>query len=62
MSNSVKTVSGRTVVIGLVAGTLLVAGLVAKVRTENWATRQAYRSSMIDAGYQLQPDGTLVKP
>lgn len=58
----VATVSGRWVVVGLLLGTLGIAGVVAKVRTDNWTMRQAYRDRMIDAGYQLNSDGTLVKP
>jgi hypothetical protein len=33
---------------------------VAKVRTDNWAERSAYRAGMIDAGYTLLADGTFL--
>lgn len=56
----VKTVSGKKVMIALVGGALILSAVVAKVRTDNWAERSAYRAGMIDAGYQLLADGTFL--
>ncbi|MFZ5442563.1 MAG: serine/threonine-protein kinase [Myxococcota bacterium] len=60
--SSAPTVSGRKVMIALVLASLSVAGIVAKVRTDNWAERSAYRAGMIDAGWKLLEDGNLVRP
>ena len=52
-------VSGKKVMIALVVGALALSAVVAKVRTDNWAERSAYRSAMIDAGHTLLADGTF---
>ncbi len=57
--DGVKTVSGKKLILVLVGGALVLSGIVAKVRTDNWAERSAYRSKMIDAGYVLLADGTF---
>ncbi|MDP1824062.1 MAG: serine/threonine-protein kinase [Archangium sp.] len=57
---NVKTVSGKKVMIALVGGALILSAVVAKVRTDNWAERSAYRAGMIDAGHQLLADGTFL--
>jgi hypothetical protein len=56
-----RTVSGRTVMVAMLVATLVVAGLVAKVRMDNWAERAAYRASMVDAGWVMLEDGNFVK-
>jgi tRNA A-37 threonylcarbamoyl transferase component Bud32 len=55
-----KTVSGRKVIIGLVAGALVISAVVTKVRLDNWAERAAYRAGMVDAGYVMLTDGTFL--
>ena len=58
--DSGRTVSGKKVIIALVSGALILSAIVAKVRTDNWAERSAYRAGMIDAGYVLLADGTFL--
>lgn len=57
--DSAKQISGKRAMVALVGGALLLAAIVAKVRTDNWAERSAYRSAMIDAGHTLLADGTF---
>ncbi len=57
-----KLVSGKAVVIALVAVTVLLAGAITSVRMNNWKEREQYRSGMRDAGYLMLTDGTFVFP
>ena len=57
--DGMKTVSGKKVILTIIAGALLLSAIVGKVRTDNWAERSAYRSKMIDAGFVLLADGTF---
>jgi serine/threonine-protein kinase len=56
-----RAVSGRRVMLVMLAAVLVIAGVVTKVRMDNWADRAVYRASMVDAGYVMLPDGTFVK-
>ena len=57
--DGMKTVSGKKVILTIIAGALVLSAIVGKVRTDNWAERSAYRSKMIDAGFVLLADGTF---
>jgi serine/threonine protein kinase len=54
-----RQVSGKKLTFGIIAVVAVISAVVVKVRTDNWAERSAYRTSMIDAGYTLLPDGTF---
>jgi hypothetical protein len=53
------TISGKKFIISVIVVVLALAGLLTKIRMDNWADRAAYRASMIDAGWTLMTDGTL---
>jgi hypothetical protein len=55
------TVSGKLVMSLMVLIALVVGAVVSKVRMDNWAERAAYRSRMMDAGWNLMEDGTLAR-
>lgn len=54
-----KTVSGRKVIVAILIGTTVIGAVIAKVRMDNWAERERYRSAMRDAGYVMREDGTF---
>ncbi|MFT3711045.1 MAG: serine/threonine-protein kinase [Archangium sp.] len=55
------TISGRRFVIITIVTVLVLAGVLTKVRMDNWAERAAYRAQMVDAGWTLTTDGNLVR-
>ncbi len=55
-----SSVSGKKVIIGIVALTVIIAGVISKVRMDNWAERERYRAGMRDAGYVMLADGTFL--
>jgi hypothetical protein len=54
------TISGKKFIITTVVVVLVLAGILTKIRMDNWAERAAYRNQMVDAGWTLLTDGTLV--
>ncbi|MGV3621839.1 MAG: serine/threonine protein kinase [Archangium sp.] len=55
-----RTVSGRKVIVGIIAITVVLAAVITKVRMDNWAERERYRAGMRDAGYVMLADGNFV--